>query len=118
MIVRISDVKKLLKSQGKLDNRELFSYATLTGIVHGESFQNLVAAVFESDILSLYRAQTDGSVGDLLVSVPYSEMKDFQLKNRFLYSYTSLSSPAGSFRFYSYDKKIFQQGFRDAGMIT
>ena len=115
--MRISEVKRLLKNEGKLDNRQLFSYATLTGTVRGESFQNLVAVVFGRDQLDLYRAQTDGSVVEILVSVPYSDMKEFQLRHRFLYSFTSFSSPAGSFRFYSYDKKVFLQGFRDTDML-
>lgn len=68
--MRISEVKKLLTSQGKLDERQLFSYATLTGTVRGENFQNLVAVVFGREQLDLYRAQTDGSVGENLVSVP------------------------------------------------
>lgn len=115
--MRLSEVKETLKQEGKLDQRGLISYATLTGTVLGESFQNLVAAIFETDTLSLYRAEIDGSVGALLVSVPYCQMTKFQLRHRFLYSFTEFSAESGNFRFYSYDKNVFVRGFRDAGLL-
>ncbi len=115
--MRLSEVKKLLKDQGKLDQRELISYATLAGTVHGESFQNIVGAVFEEKCLSLYRADIHGGLGDVLATIPYDLMEQFQLKHRFLYSFTEFSAPCGQFRFYSYDKAVFLRGFRDAGLV-
>ena len=115
--MRLSEVKEIMRGAGKLDERGLLCYATLTGNINGESFQNLVAAVFSARSLDLYHANIDGSVGELFISVPYDAMEDFQLKHRFWYSYTSFTAPSGSYRFYSYDKKIFLRGFREAGIL-
>lgn len=115
--MRLSEVKEIMIKEGKLDQRKLISYATLTGTVLGESFQNLVAAVFDETSLSLYRAEIDGKIGPLLVTVPYAQMTKFRLKHRFLYSFTEFSADSGDFRFYSYDKQVFLRGFRDAGLV-
>lgn len=116
--MRMSEVKKNMKESGRLDDRALLSYATLTGKVLDSDFQNLVAAVFSKDTLDLYRANMGGSVEDLLVSVAYKDMENLQIRHRFLYSFTAFTSPQGNFRFYNYDKKVFLQGFRDAGIAN
>lgn len=115
--MRLFEVKAMMKQEGKLDARELFCYSTLTGTVQGQDFQNLVTAVFSEKDLDLYRANIDGSVGEILVSVPYTTIQNFQLKHRFWYSFTEFTSPAGNFRFYNYDKNVFTQGFRDGGLL-
>lgn len=115
--MRLSEVKAMMKQEGKLDARELLCYSTLTGTVQGQDFQNLVAAVFTETDLNLYQANIDGSVGEILVAIPYDAIRDFQLKHRFWYSFTEFTSPAGNFRFYNYDKKVFMQGFRDGGLL-
>ena len=115
--MRLSEVKQMMREQGKLDDRELLCYAKLAGTIQGASFQNLVAVIFSKDTLDLYHANIDGSVGESLISVPYASIKDFQLKHRFWYSYTSFSAPSGSYRFYNYDKHVFIKGFRDATLL-
>lgn len=115
--MRLSEVKESMKKQGRLDDRGLMCYATLTGTVNGQSFQNLVAAVFSLEQLMLYHANMDGSVGEALVSIPYGAMTDFRLRHRFWYSYTEFKAPSGNYRFYNYDKKVFLQGFREAGLM-
>lgn len=115
--MRLSDVKNQLLNQGKLDTRQLLSYATLSAKIEGENFQNLVAVAFEQEKLSLYRANIDGSLGTLLVDICYKDMENFSLKHRLLYSTTRFTCHKGSFQFFSYDKKVFLQGFRDAGLV-
>lgn len=115
--MKISQVKADLRQKGILDHRMLLSYATLTGTVSGEAFQNIVAICFQQDRLQLYRANLDNALGPLLCSCPYAEIKEFDLHSRFLYSYTAFRCGEDSFRFYSYDKKVFVQAFRDAGLV-
>lgn len=115
--MNIKDVKAELLQSGKLDSRQLLSYATLTATIQGQAFQNIVAVCFQQDRLSLYRANLDNTLGALLVRCNYETLTDFDLHSRFLYSYTSFRCGDDQFRFYSYDKKVFCQGFRDAGLI-
>lgn len=115
--MRLSEVKEMMKQDGKLDARGLLCYSTLTGTIQEQNFQNLVAVVFSETDLNLYRANMDGSVGEILVSIPYTAIQAFQLKHRFWYSFTEFTAPAGNFRFYNYDRKVFIQGFRDAGLL-
>lgn len=115
--MRLSEVKSKMQQEGKLDSRGLLSYATLTGTIHGQSFQNLVAVVFGNKTLDLYHASTNGTVGELYISVPYDTMKDFTLKHRFWYSNTSFTAPVGNFCFYNYDKKVFLRGFQETGIL-
>lgn len=115
--MRLSDVKKELLRQNRLDSRQLISYATLSGKIQGEDFQNLVAVIFGKASLSLYRANIDGSLGELLTEVSYTDISDFLLKHRLLYSTTRFSCSKGTFQFFSYDKKVFLRGFQDAGLV-
>ena len=114
----LNQAKKSLIDQGKLDERQLFSYATLSGNIYGNTFQNLVAVVFDKEFLSLYHAKTDGSVGDLYVQAAYNDMENLVIKHRFLYSFTQFTAEGNQFRFYSYNKSVFIKGFSDAGLIT
>lgn len=115
--MRISDVKKKLTAEGILDDRQLFCYSTLAGVVNGSSFQNLVGIVFSEDKMLLYGANMDGSLKELVTSVPYSVIKNFDFTQRFLYSNVSFSAGIDTFRFYNYDKKVMKQGFLDAGLL-
>lgn len=114
--MRLSEVKEQLKKQGALDSRELVSYATLSGTALGSPFQNLVAAVFGETALTLYHANIDGSIGAILVQIPYGTISRFTQKHRFLYSYTAFTADSGDYRFLSYDKKVFLTGFTHAGL--
>ena len=115
--MNIKDVKADLLQSGKLDARQLLSYATLTATIQGKAFQNIVAVCFQEDGLSLYRANLDNTLGELLSRCSYDALTDFDMHNRFLYSFTCFRYGDDQFRFYSYDKKVFLQGFRDAGLI-
>lgn len=112
--MRLYDIKKQLQQEGKLEQDALFSYATLSATIHGNSFQNLVAVAFQKNQLQLYHANIDGSVGSCLCSIPYAHIEHFVQKHRFLYSYTEFSAENDHFRFYSYDKKVFSRGFLSA----
>lgn len=114
--MRLSQVKSQLRDRGQLDARELFSYATAVGTLNGTSFQNLMGAAFTQSQLILFSAKTDGSLGDVLLRVPYSALEQFLQKHRFLYSYTSFTCGSTSLRFYNYDKKVFLRGFSEAGI--
>ena len=115
--MKISDVKKKLTADGILDDRQLFCYSTLTGVLGGISFQNLVGIVFSQDELILYGANMDGSLKDVILCIPYTTVKNFEFTQRFLYSNVSFSAGIDTLRFYNYDKKIMKQGFEDAGLI-
>ena len=99
-----------------LDDRRLFSYATAVGTLSGSSFQNLMGIAFGPSRLTLFSAKTDGSVGEILLELPYDRIQFFRQKHRFLYSYTELSAGDTQLRFYNYNKKVFRQGFTDAGL--
>lgn len=114
--MRLSQVTAQLREQGYLDGRSLFSYATAVGTLSGRSFQNLMGVAFGSDTLFLFSAKTDGSIGTLLLSLPYRSLRDFRQKHRFLYSYTEFASGDTQLRFYNYNKKVFRQGCSDAGL--
>ena len=114
--MRLSKVKELLRDQGYLDQRQLFSYATAAGTIHGSSFQNLVGAAFLDGSLTLFGAKTDGSLGDVLAVIPKADITEFQQKNRFLYPYTSITWAQGSLRFYNYDKKVWKEGLTAVGL--
>ena len=115
--MNINSVKDQLLDAGILDQRRLLTYATLTATLHGESFQNIVAVCFQPEQLLLCRANLDNSLGDTLAVCPYTELTEFELRHRLLYSYTAFRHGEDRFRFYSYDKKVFLQGFQDAGLI-
>ena len=114
--MRLSQVTDKLLSQGYLDSRRLFSYATAVGSLSGRDFQNLVGIAFQATALTLFSAKTDGSVGDVLLEVPYDRIQSFWQKHRFLYSYTEFAVDDTRLRFYNYNKKILRQGFADAGL--
>ena len=114
--MRLSHVTDKLLSQGYLDSRKLFSYATAVGSLSGKDFQNLMGIAFQAAGLTLFSAKTDGSVGDVLLEVPYDRMQSFRQKHRFLYSYTEFTVDDTHLRFYNYNKKVFRQGFADAGL--
>ena len=114
--MRLSQVTDKLRSQGYLDSRKLFSYATAVGSLSGRDFQNLMGIAFQATALTLFSAKTDGSVGDVLLEVPYDRIQSFRQKHRFLYSYTSFTCGSTSLRFYNYDKKVFLRGFSEAGI--
>ena len=99
-----------------LDDRRLFSYATAVGTLSGSSFQNLMGIAFGPSRLTLFSAKTDGSVGEILLELPYDRIQFFRQKHRFLYSYTELSAGDTQLRFYNYNKKVFRQGFADAAL--
>ena len=109
--MRLSEVKKQLHAAGLLDDRQLFTYATGAGTLLGKNYQNLVGAAFRGNTLTLLQAKTDGSVGDILLSVQLGDLERFTQKHRFLYSYTEFSWGNTALRFYNYDKKVFLQGF-------
>ncbi len=114
--MRLSEVTCQLHTQGYLDDRMLFSYATAVGTLSGESFQNLMGIAFQTSYLTLFSAKTDGSVGDVLLELPYDRIQLFRQKHRFLYSYTEFTVNDTQLRFYNYHKKVFRQGFADAGL--
>lgn len=114
--MRLSQVTDKLLSQGYLDSRKLFSYATAVGSLSGRDFQNLMGIAFQATALTLFSAKTDGSVGDVLLEVPYDRIQSFQQKHRFLYSYTEFTVDDTHLRFYNYNKKLLRQGFADAGL--
>ena len=114
--MRLSQVTDKLLSEGYLDSRELFSYATAVGSLSDKDFQNLMGIAFQAAGLTLFSAKTDGSVGDVLLEVPYDRMQSFRQKHRFLYSYTEFTVDDTHLRFYNYNKKVFHQGFADAGL--
>lgn len=116
--MRLAAVKSDLIARGILDERALMSYATLTGSVAGKTFQNIVAVCFQADHLLIFRANLDNSLGELLLRCRYQDLTEFILCRRFLYSYTSFTCQGNSLRFYSYDKRVFLQGFRDAGLLS
>ena len=116
--MNIQAVKKELLETGLLDQRKLLSYATLTATLQGETFQNIVAVCFRREDLYICRANLDNTLGAPLKICPYRELKDFEMRHRLLYSYTAFRHEDDRFRFYSYDKKVFLQGFREAGFIT
>ncbi len=109
--MRLSEVKKNLDSTGLLDDRQLFSYATCAGTLLGKSYQNLVGAAFSGNTLTLLQAKTDGTVSEVLLTVPLDGLGQFTQKHRFLYSYTELTYQDSTLRFYNYDKMVFLQGF-------
>lgn len=115
--MNIRHIKAQLLQSGQLDPRQLLSYATLTATIRGESFQNIVGVCFQPSALNIYRARLDNTLGELLVCCSYDALRDFDLHDRFLYSYTAFVCGEDRFRFYSYDKKVFRQGFRDAGLL-
>lgn len=115
--MKISQVKTNLTGEGILDERQLFCYSTLAGVIGGSSFQNLVGIVFAETELQLYGANMDGSLKELILRVPFSAIKNFNFAEKFLYSNVSFSAGIDTFRFYNYDKKIMKQGFKDAGLI-
>ena len=112
--MRLSQVMEQLTEY--LDNRRLFSYATAVGKLSGTSFQNLMGVAFGASELALFSAKTDGSVGELLLKIPYAQIQAFRQKTRFLYSYTEFSFETTTLRFYNYNKKVFRRGFSDAGL--
>ena len=112
--MRLSQVIEQLTES--LDSRKLFSYATAVGILSGTSFQNLMGIAFGPSKLTLFSAKTDGSVGKILLELPYDRIQTFRRKHRFLYSYTEFSTGDTRLRFYNYNKKVFRQGFTDAGL--
>ena len=114
--MRLSQVTDKLLSQGYLDSRKLFSYATAVGSLSGRDFQNLMGIAFQATALTLFSAKTDGSVGDVLLEVPYDRIQSFRQKHRFLYSYTEFTVDDTHLRFYNYNKKLLLQGFADAGV--
>ena len=114
--MRLSQVTDKLLSQGYLDSRKLFSYATAVGSLSGRDFQNLMGIAFQATALTLFSAKTDGSVGDVLLEVPYDRIQSFRQKHRFLYSYTEFTVDDTHLRFYNYNKKLLRQGFADAGL--
>ncbi len=114
--MHLSQVTAQLHEQGYLDDRSLFSYATAVGILSGRSYQNLMGVAFGPDSLFLFSAKTDGSIGALLLSVPYRSLRDFRQKHRFLYSYTEFASGDTQLRFYNYNKNLFHRGCTDAGL--
>ena len=114
--MRLSQVTDKLLSQGYLDSRKLFSYATAVGSLSGRDFQNLMGIAFQATALTLFSAKTDGSVGDVLLEVPYDRIQSFRQKHRFLYSYTEFTVDDTHLRFYNYNKKLLRQGFTDAGL--
>lgn len=116
--MKLSAIKEALESQGILDHRQLMTYATLSGTIRGAAFQNVVAICFQPEQLQLYRANLDNTLGELLLSCPYREISGYDPHNRFLYSYTAFSWGTDRFRFFNYDKKVFAQGFRDAGIAA
>ena len=115
--MKISDVKKDLTAKSILDDRQLFCYSTLTGVVSGSSFQNLVGIVFRKDEIILYGGNMDGSLKDVICHIPYADIRNFDFTQRFLYSNISFSAGIDTFRFYNYDKKVMKQGFTDAGLL-
>ena len=112
--MRLSQVIEQLAEY--LDDRRLFSYATAVGTLSGSSFQNLMGIAFGPSSLTLFTAKTDGSVGEILLELPYDRIQFFRQKHRFLYSYTEFSAEDTRLRFYNYNKKVFRQGFADAGL--
>ena len=114
--MRLSQVTDKPLSQGYLDSRKLFSYATAVGSLSGRDFQNLMGIAFQATALTLFSAKTDGSVGDVLLEVPYDRIQSFRQKHRFLYSYTEFTVDDTHLRFYNYNKKLLRQGFADAGL--
>lgn len=115
--MKISDVKKKLTADGLLDERQLFCYSTLTGVVNGSSFQNLVGILFGKNEMILLGSNMDGSLKEEICRIPYSYIRNFQFIQRFLYSNISFSAGIDSFRFYNYDKKVMKQGFSDGGLL-
>lgn len=116
--MQLSKLKRQMQRDGNLDDRGLLCYAMLTGTVSGNSYQNLVGAAFLPDVLQLYRANIDGSLSDPLIRIPYTEIQNFVLKHRLLYSFTEFDLIGDHLRFYNYDKKVFLRGFRDAGTLA
>lgn len=114
--MRLSQVTDKLLSEGYLGSRKLFSYATAVGSLSGKSFQNLIGLAFQDSALTLFSAKTDGSVGDVLLAVPYDRIQLFRQTHRFLYSYTEFAVDNTHLRFYNYNKKVFRQGFANAGL--
>lgn len=115
--MNINTVKEQLLDRGVLDQRRLLTYATMTATLQGKCFQNIVAVCFQQAQLVLCRANLDNSLGDTLAALPFSELTEFELRHRLLYSYTFFRHGEDCFRFYSYDRKVFLQGFRDAGLL-
>ena len=115
--MKISEVKKELTEKGLLDQRQLFCYSTLTGVINGQSFQNLVGIVFGESQMTLYGGNMDGSLKEALVTISYDSIQRFDFHQRFLYAYVSFSAGTDTFRFYNYDKKVMKQGFKDAGLL-
>lgn len=115
--MKISQVKKQLTEEGVLDQRQLFCYSTLTGVIGGNSFQNLVGIVFSKDHMTLYGANMDGSLKDVLIQISYHSFQNFNYSQRFLYSNISFSAGINTFKFYNYDKAVMKQGFSEAGLL-
>ena len=84
--MHLSHVTDKLLSEGYLDSRKLFSYATAVGSLSGKDFQNLMGIAFQNAGLTLFSAKTDGSVGDVLLTVPYDRIQLCRQKHRLLYS--------------------------------
>lgn len=114
--MRLTEVKAKLREAGILDGRELFCYATAAGTLEGKTFQTLVGCAFTEDALLLLKAELDGTTGQVHARYPYGEIKNFVLKNRFWYSCCSFGFGIDHMKFYNYDKKIFLQGFTEAGI--
>ena len=112
--MRLSQVLEELNEY--LDSRKLFSYATAVGTLSGNSFQNLMGIAFGPSRLTLFSAKTDGSIGEILLELSYDRIQTFRQKQRFLYSYTEFSAGDARLRFYNYNRKVFRQGFADAGL--
>lgn len=112
--MRLSQVLEELNEY--LDSRKLFSYATAVGTLSGNSFQNLMGIAFGLSRLTLFSAKTDGSIGEILLELSYDRIQRFRQKHRFLYSYTEFSAGDTRLRFYNYNRKVFRQGFADAGL--
>ncbi len=70
-----------------------------------------MGAAFSGNTLTLLQAKTDGTVSDVLLTVPLDGLDQFTQRHRFLYSYTEFTYQDSTLRFYNYDKKVFLQGF-------
>lgn len=112
--MRPTQVKKQLTEQGLLDARQLFSYSTGVGTIHGQSFQGLLGICFLAEQVVLLRAETDGRTGDILAQISLRELSHLKVHSRFLYGYIEFSWLDGSLRLYNYDKKVLQNGLAAA----
>lgn len=114
--MKITALKADLLRKGILDERQLLTYATLSGTIQNSYFQNIVALCFQKEQVQIYRANLDNTLGNLLLECPYEKIINYVPHNRILYSYTEMTYEHNQLKFFNYNKKVFAQGFRDGGL--